>query len=97
MLPEKIKPLAKNVPAKSEWLFGDDLNKRINTISRTNTALTASIRPYYQYDKYQGSKAGSNQQQVWFKTPKFPGGALLKGRGGQQSKATGSTETRQCK
>ena len=28
------------------------------------------------------------------KTPKLPGGALLKGRGDQQSKATGSTETR---
>ena len=31
------------------------------------------------------------------KTPKLPGGALLEGRGGQQSRATGSTETRQCK
>ena len=61
-LPEKVKPLAKNVPAKSEWLFGDDLNKRIKTIISTNTALTDSIRPYYQYDKYQGSKTGSNQQ-----------------------------------
>ena len=28
-LPKKIKPLAKNVPAKSKWLFGDDLNKII--------------------------------------------------------------------
>ena len=61
-LAEKMKPLATNVPAKSEWLFGDDLNKRINTISSTNTALTTSIRPHYQYYKYQGSKTGSNQQ-----------------------------------
>ena len=57
---EKMKPLTKNGPAKSEWLFGDDLNKRINTISSTNTAITASICPHYQYDKYQGTKTGSN-------------------------------------
>ena len=61
-LPEKIKSFAKNGRAKSEWLFGDDFNKRINTISSTNTALTASIRPCYQYDKHQRSKTGSSQQ-----------------------------------
>ena len=32
------------------------------SISSTNTSLTASICPYYQYDKYQGSKTDSNQQ-----------------------------------
>ena len=32
------------------------------SISSTNTALTASIFPYYQYDRYQGSKTDSNQQ-----------------------------------
>ena len=36
-LPEMNKSLAKNVPAKLEWYFGDDLNKSINTISSTNT------------------------------------------------------------
>ena len=61
-LPEKIRPLAKNVPVKSEWLFGDDLNKRINTISSTNAARTASICPNCKYEKYQGSKTVSNQQ-----------------------------------
>ena len=30
------------------------------------------------------------------KTPKLPGGALLKGRDGQKSRTTVSTETRQC-
>ena len=45
-LPEKMKPLAKNVLARSEWLFGDDLNKRINAISSRNNALTASIHPH---------------------------------------------------
>ena len=38
-LPDKMKPLTKNIPEKSEWPFGDDLDKRINTISSTNTAL----------------------------------------------------------
>ena len=61
-LPEKIKLLAKNVPAKLEWLFGDDLNKRINTISSTNTALAANSRLYYQYDKCLGSQTDTNQQ-----------------------------------
>ena len=62
-LPEKMKPLAKNVPENvSEWLFKYDLNKRINTVSSTNIALTASICLHYQYDKYQGCKAGNNQQ-----------------------------------
>ena len=58
----KDETLAKNVPAESEWLVGDDLNKRINTIKNLNIALTANICPYYQYGKYQGSKTGSNQQ-----------------------------------
>ena len=49
-----MKSLAKNVPAKSEWLFGDDLNKIIITIGSVNTALTTNIRPHYQYDKCQG-------------------------------------------
>ena len=64
-----MKTLAKNAPAKSEWLFGDDLNKRINTISNTNTVLTANIRPYYQYDKYHGSETGRNQQNYGLKNP----------------------------
>ena len=31
-LPEKLKPLADNVPRESQWLFGDDLSKRISKI-----------------------------------------------------------------
>ena len=59
----KDEPIDKiNVPAKSEWLFIDDMNNRINTVSSKNTALTANLHPHYQYDKYQGSKTGRNQQ-----------------------------------
>ena len=38
-LPAKMKQLTKNVPAESELLFGDDLNKRISQINNTNSAL----------------------------------------------------------
>ena len=71
-LPEKMKTLTKNVPAKSECLFGNDLNKRINTINSIDTALTANIFPHYQYDKCQGSKAGINQQNYGSKFKKLP-------------------------
>ena len=91
-----MKPLAKNVPAKSEWLFEDDLNKRIYTISSTNTALTASSRAYYYYYKYLAKQVAINDAMVQ-KTSKLPGWDLLKGRGGQQSRARGFTETRRCK
>ena len=42
-LPEKMRPLATNVPAGSQWLFGDDLNKRIAQISRMNNALSQTL------------------------------------------------------
>ena len=29
-LPEKLKPLAENAPSESQWLFDDDLIKRIS-------------------------------------------------------------------
>ena len=82
-----MKPLAKNVPAKSEWLFGDNLNKRINTISSTSTALTACICPYYQYDKYQGSKTGSNQQHYGSKNSQTSRRGSAQGKRWPQSRA----------
>ena len=38
-LQAEMKQLIKNVPAESELLFGDDLNKRISQINNTNSAL----------------------------------------------------------
>ena len=38
-LPAKMQPLTKNVPPESEWLFGNDLSKRINQLNSANTAL----------------------------------------------------------
>ena len=37
-----MRPLATYVPAGSQWLFGDDLNKRIVHISSMNNALSLS-------------------------------------------------------
>ena len=37
-LSAKMKQLTGNVPAKSELIFGDDLNKRISQINNTNSA-----------------------------------------------------------
>ena len=39
-LPNKMRPLAANVPAGSQWLFGDDLNIRIAQISSMNNVLS---------------------------------------------------------
>ena len=36
-LPERLKPLADNVPGESRWLFGDDLSKRISQINNMNS------------------------------------------------------------
>ena len=42
-LPEKLKPLTDNVPSESQWLFGDDLSKRISGINNMNSTLTQSF------------------------------------------------------
>ena len=91
-----MKPLAKNVPGKSEWLFGDDLNKRINALSSTNTAFTAGIAHITCMISIRIAKQVAINNTKVQKTLKLPGGVLLKGRG-SQSRATGFTETRQCK
>ena len=38
-LPAKMQPLTKNVTPESEWLFGNDLSKRISQLNSTITAL----------------------------------------------------------
>ena len=40
-LPAKMQPLAKNVPPECEWLFGNDLSKRINHISNQHSKKLA--------------------------------------------------------
>ena len=42
-LPARIKQLTTNVPAESELLLGDDLNKRTSQINNTNSALAKPV------------------------------------------------------
>ena len=48
-LPAKMQPLAKNVPPESEWLFGNELSKRINQLNSTNTALIKTSVSLYSW------------------------------------------------
>ena len=73
-LSEKMKPLAKNVPGKSKWLFGDDLNKKINKISSTNTALITHIISMIIIMVAKHVAINTTMVQ---KTLKLPGGVLL--------------------
>ena len=53
---EKLKRLADNVPSESQWLFGNNLSKRISEINNMNSALTQSFRSYQQNnDRYNNS------------------------------------------
>ena len=91
-----MKPLAKNVPAKSEWLFGDDLNKRINTISiQILHSLLVFAHITGMINIRVAKQVAINSTMVQ-KAPKLPGGALIKERRGR-SRAPGSTKTRQRK
>ena len=47
-LPKKLEPLTDNVSSESQWLFGDDFNKRISQINNMNSTLTQSFRFYQQ-------------------------------------------------
>ena len=94
-LPAKMKQLTNNVPAESELLFGDDLNKRISQINNINSALanSAFIRPNQNSDRYNKNQApyittSNNHQQSKNGYP--PGGALLQGEM-ETSRATAET------
>ena len=45
-LPEKLKPFADNVLSESQWLFGDDLSRKISQINNMKSALTQSFKSY---------------------------------------------------
>ena len=62
-LPEKMRSLAKNVPAGSQWLFGDALNKRIAQISSMNNASSQTFNSNNQQGRYNHSSASSYHQQ----------------------------------
>ena len=72
-----MRPLATNVPAVSQWLFGDDLNKRIAQIS----SIMVYLRPSNQITNRVGIITVVHQHTInnikGQKTTNPPGGALL--------------------
>ena len=78
----KMEQLTKNIPSESEWLFGNDLTKRINQLNSTNTALIkTSISSYSgkntRYSSKQSASRPSTSHPTLQKTCSLPGGALL--------------------
>ena len=63
-LPSRLRPLATIVPPESQWLFGDDLNKRIAAqISRMNNTLSQSFKSNNQQNRYNHSSVSIYHQQ----------------------------------
>ena len=96
-LPAKMQPLTKNVPPESESLFGKDSSKRINWLNSTNTTLIkicASSHSGKITDTHSNNPSHQHLQPILQKTYILPGGALLKGRNGQDSSATDLPETK---
>ena len=85
-LPDKMRPLATNVPAVSQWLFGDDLNKRIAQISSMNNGLSQILKSNNQQGWYNHSSASTYYQYQRSKNyqPSWRSSALRK-KGQRQS------------
>ena len=58
-----MRPLAINVPTGSQWLFGDDLNKRIARISSMKNVLSQAFKSNNQRGRYNHSSASTYHQQ----------------------------------
>ena len=58
-----MRPLTTNVVAGSQWLFGDDLSKRIAQISSMNNALSQTFKSNNQQGRYNHSSASTYHQQ----------------------------------
>ena len=98
-LPTKMQPLTKNAPSECEWLFGNDLSKRINQLNSMNSALIkTSISSYSgkntRYSLNNQHQGHQHLQPTLQKTCSLPGWALLKGRDGSDSRATDLPETK---
>ena len=54
LLPKELYPLAKDVPIPLEWLFGDDINARINNIRAQQKAFQVDktyFKPERKFDR----------------------------------------------
>ena len=69
-----MRPLAANVPAVSQWLFGDDFNKCIAQISNMNNALSQSFKSNNQQVRYNHS---SVNRIIGKKLPNLPRSSTL--------------------
>ena len=49
-LPNELYPLAKDVPIPSDWLFGDDINARINSI-KTQQKVVKVDKTYFKPER----------------------------------------------
>ena len=70
--PAKMQPLTKNVPSESEWLFGNDLSKRITQLNSTNAALIkTSVSSYSgKKNRYSSKQSKSKPSTSATNTPK---------------------------
>ena len=62
-LPDKTIPLATNAPTGSQWLFGDNLNKKIAQICSMNNASSQTFKSNNQQGRYNHSSASTYHQQ----------------------------------
>ena len=99
-LPDHLKQLAKDVPSDSTHLFGDDIQKRINQIAATNTALQKSST-HHGNSQRQFSRQSNGFQRGLLETPQkttMPSrGVLLKGRRTATSRAHTKGREIKCK
>ena len=52
-----MRPLATSISAGSQWLFGDNLNKKIAHISSMSNGLSQTFKPNNQQGRYNHSTA----------------------------------------
>ena len=83
-LPKDLYPLAKDAPMPSKWLFGDDINARINNIKAFKVDKTC-FKPERTFDRQ--AYFPKQNSKNWERFPKIPG-SQYKGYKGKRAKQT---------
>ena len=87
-LPKDLYPLAKGVPIPSEWLFGDDINARINNIKAQQKAFKVDktyFKPKRTFDRQ--AYFSKQNSKNWERFPKIAG-SQYKGYKDKRAKQT---------
>ena len=84
--PVKMQPLTKKVPPESEWLFGNDLSKRIDQLNSTNTALIKTSISSYSGKNTRYSSKQSTSSRPSTSATKTPKNLQSSRRGSSQGK-----------